>query len=74
VFSYVAMPPSAFWYDRMTLTASARRSRAIGLPTRRASAPTPSATAALRPSLEQSLIGQPWSRVLNGHAPLLMWR
>ena len=26
------------------------------------------------PSEEQSEIGHPWSLVLNGHAPLLMWR
>ena len=33
VFSYVAMPPSKFWYERMTLTQSARRSSGTGLPT-----------------------------------------
>lgn len=26
------------------------------------------------PSEVQSEMGHPWSRVLNGHAPLLMWR
>ena len=30
--------------------------------------------AALRPSEEQSEMGQPWSRELKGHAPLLMCR
>ena len=29
---------------------------------------------ALRPSEEQSEMGQPWSRVEKGQAPLLMWR
>jgi hypothetical protein len=38
----------------------------------RPSAAMPSA--ALKPSLVQSEMGQPWSRVENGHAPLLMWR
>lgn len=33
-----------------------------------------SVSAALRPSDEQSEMGQPWSRVENGQAPLLMWR
>jgi hypothetical protein len=33
-----------------------------------------SVSAALRPSLEQSEMGQPWSRVEKGQAPLLMWR
>ena len=27
-----------------------------------------------RTSDVQSEMGQPWSRVLNGHAPTLMWR
>jgi hypothetical protein len=48
-----------------------------------ASAPPPAAAAsaasmqrstAFSPSAVQSLMGQPWSRVLNGQAPLLMWR
>ena len=30
--------------------------------------------AAFNPSDEQSEIGQPWSCVENGHAPLEMWR
>lgn len=33
-----------------------------------------SASAAFRPSLEQSEMGQPWSRVEKGQAPLEMWR
>ena len=33
-----------------------------------------SVSAALSPSDEQSLMGQPWSREEKGHAPLLMWR
>ena len=31
-------------------------------------------SAAFKPSDEQSEIGQPWSCVENGHAPLEMWR
>lgn len=33
-----------------------------------------SVSAALSPSEEQSEMGQPWSRVEKGQAPLLMWR
>lgn len=33
-----------------------------------------SASAALSPSLEQSEMGQPWSRLEKGQAPLEMWR
>lgn len=73
VFSYVAQPPSWFWYERITFTASCKRSALTGAPTSLPSI-SASASAALSPSEEQSEIGQPWSCVENGQAPLEMWR
>eukprot|EP00955_Chlamydomonas_euryale_P012155 130874-Chlamydomonas_euryale.AAC.2 len=73
VFSYVAMPPSKFWYERMTLTQSNSRASGTAGPTDAAGSPA-SVSAALRPSDEQSEIGQPWSAVENGHAPFDTWR
>ena len=74
VFSYVAHPPETrFWYDKITFTQSRMRSSGTGAPAT-SSPSASSASAAFRPSDEQSEMGQPWSRVLNGHAPLEMWR
>ena len=71
----MAIPPSRFWYDSSTSTASASRpSGSAAAPGRAPSGSSAHATAALKPSDVQSLMGQPWSRVLNGHAPLLTWR
>ena len=52
VFSYVAHPPSPFWYDRITFTQSNSRSAANGSPT---AGPSPASVSAACMHLSSNL-------------------